>query len=211
VLANTIDVDGWIERAGRLVTRRSELRQAIGLDDDDVAVLSVARLVPEKGLDLLIEAAADAGADRLVVVLAGGGPERDALEGLARRLGVRARFLGDVDWERLPEIYVACDVFALLSHSEPWGVVVNEAAACGLPLVLSRAVGAATDLLMDGENGALVEPGDSVGTARALRALQADADGRRAAGARSREIVRGWGYPPSVDAFVAAVEDAVLR
>ena len=56
-------------------------------------------------------------------------------------------------------MYVDADVFALLSRHEPWGVAVNEAAASGLPLLLSDRVGAAADLLRDGENGFLVPVG----------------------------------------------------
>jgi glycosyltransferase involved in cell wall biosynthesis len=104
---------------------------------------------------------------------------------------------------------VAADVFALLSEREPWGVVVNEAAACGLPLVLSDRVGAAYDLLQEGENGALVPAGDVAAAANALRRLAADAGLRRTFGARSREVARDWGYGPSVEGFLAAVQDAV--
>jgi glycosyltransferase involved in cell wall biosynthesis len=116
---------------------------------------------------------------------------------------------GDVDWERIVELYVAADVFALLSEREPWAVVVNEAAACGLPLVLSERVGAAHDLLRDGENGALVAAGDVAEAAQALRRLAADAELRRTQGARSRELARDWGYGPSVDGFLEAVREAV--
>jgi glycosyltransferase involved in cell wall biosynthesis len=87
--------------------------------------------------------------------------------------------------------------------------VVNEAAACGLPLVLSDRVGAAADLLRDGENGFLVEAGDAVAAAAAIRRLADDPSLRVSYGARSREIVAAWGYGPSVDGFVAAVRDAV--
>ena len=131
-------------------------------------MLSVARLVPEKGLDTLIRAVAAADDRRLVLVLAGDGPEREELERLATELGVRAVFAGDTAWEKIVEVYVAADVFALLSEREPWAVVVNEAAACGLPLVLSDRVGAAHDLLRDGENGALVPAGDVEAAAEAL-------------------------------------------
>ena len=72
-------------------------------------------------------------------------------------------------------------------------MVVNEAAASGLPLVLSDRVGAAYDLLRDGENGFLVPAGDVDATAAALKRLAADAELRRGAGARSRELVRGLG------------------
>jgi glycosyltransferase involved in cell wall biosynthesis len=107
------------------------------------------------------------------------------------------------------EAYAVADVFALLSEHEPWGVVVNEAAACGLPLVLSNRVGAAADLLVDGENGTLVAAGDVPAAAAAIRRLARDPELRAAQGARSREIVSGWGYGPSVESFVEAVRGAV--
>jgi len=116
---------------------------------------------------------------------------------------------GDFDWERIVEVYVAADVFALLSEREPWAVVVNEAAACGLPLVLSDRVGAAHDLLRGGENGYLVPAGDVDAAASAFRALAADPALRAAFGVRSREVAQDWGYGPSVAGFVAAVREAV--
>ena len=127
----------------------------------------------------------------------------------AHELGVRLALLGDVDWERIVELYVAADVFALLSEREPWAVVVNEAAACGLPLVLSDRVGAAHDLLRDGENGALVPAGDVDAAATALRELAADPKRRAEQGARSRELARDWGYGPSVEGFLDAVREAI--
>ena len=209
VFANTIDVDGWSERAATLAEDRPALRRALGLADADVVVLSVARLWPEKGHDTLIRAVAAAGEPRLVLVIAGEGPERERLRSLARELGVRLVLAGDVPHERVIETYCAADAFALLSNEEPWAVVVNEAAACGLPLVLSDRVGAAFDLLCDGENGALVPAGDVEAAAAALRSLAADAGRRLAAGRRSREIASDWGYGPSVDNFVTAVHEAL--
>jgi glycosyltransferase involved in cell wall biosynthesis len=106
------------------------------------------------------------------------------------------------------EVYASADVFCLLSLREPWGVVVNEAAACGLPLVLSDRVGAAADLLRDGENGRLVPAGDVSATAAALRHFASSTSARSAAGARSRELMRDWGYAPGVERFVEAVREA---
>jgi glycosyltransferase involved in cell wall biosynthesis len=148
-------------------------------EHDGVLVLSVGRAVPEKGFDILSAACAAAGV-RLETVT-GGLPEDD----LARRYG-------------------EADVFALLSRHEPWGVVVNEAAASGLPLVLSDRVGAAYDLLRDGENGFLVPAENVDAAASALRKLAADPKLRRRMGERSRELVRAWNYDASVEAFVAA-------
>lgn len=143
-------------------------------------VLSVGRAVPEKGFDVLEAAGREAGV-RLELVT-GGLAEDD----LARR-------------------YVEADIFALLSRHEPWGVVVNEAAASGLPLVLSDRVGAAYDLLREGENGFLVPVDDVGAAAHALRQLADDAGLRRRMGERSRELVRAWNYDASVEAFLASV------
>jgi glycosyltransferase involved in cell wall biosynthesis len=150
----------------------------------DVLVLSVGRDVPDKGFDVLTTACAEAGV-RLETVV--GGASEDEL---AHR-------------------YVEADIFALLSRQETWGVVVTEAAASGLPLVLSDRVGAAYDLLRDGENGFLVLADDVGAAARAIRTLAEDADLRRRMGDASRELVRGWGYEPSVENFVAAVREAL--
>lgn len=205
--ANTIDVGSFAQRAAELADRRSDLRAEFGIEAGDVAVACVARLSPEKGLETLVRAAA--AADPLVTLLVvGGGAERQSLEQLARDLGVRARFAGDLPWERIIETYVASDIFALLSLRETWGVVVNEAAACGLPLVLSDQVGAAPDLLRDGENGFLVAAGNTVAAAGALSAIAGNSDLRRQFGERSRQIVESWGYEPSVASFVDVVSAA---
>jgi glycosyltransferase involved in cell wall biosynthesis len=204
----TVDAAAFGEQADRLRGRRDELRRGLGIGPDDVALLSVARLSPEKGLDTLVRAAAAAADSRLVVMVAGEGPERLRLQELARSLDVRLLLLGEWPWERMVEVYASADVFCLLSLREPWGVVVNEAAACGLPLVLSDRVGAAADLLRDGENGRLVPAGDVSATAAALRHFASSTSARSAAGARSRELMRDWGYAPGVERFVEAVREA---
>jgi glycosyltransferase involved in cell wall biosynthesis len=208
VFANTIDVARYGERADRLAGRRAELRNGLGASADDVAVVSVARLAPEKGLDSLLRAVAKVGDERLIAIVVGEGPEHARLEQLARELGVRATLAGGRPWESVIEAYAASDVFALLSEREPWGVVVNEAAACGLPLVLSDRVGAARDLLRDGENGMLVAAGDAEAAADAFRRLAADRDLRLRMGARSRSLAEGFGYGPSVENLLEAVREA---
>jgi glycosyltransferase involved in cell wall biosynthesis len=211
IFANTIDVPEWEERQSGLAQRRPELRAELGAAVDDVLLLSVARLGPEKGLDVLVRGVAAARDPKLLLVIAGEGPQRREIEALAQELGVRLRLTGDLAAAKVAEAYAAADVFVLLSPRETWGVVVNEAAASGLPLVLSDRVGAAYDLLRDGENGFLVGAGDVDATGEAFKRLSADAGLRVRAGERSRELVRGWGYEPSVESFVAAVRDAATR
>lgn len=207
VFANTIDVATFRSRVADLAGQRVDLRTGFGLGPDDVAVVCVARLAPEKGLDTLIRAAAAAGpAVKLLIV--GDGELRQTLAELARTLDARVTLAGGLPWERMVEAYAASDVFALLSLRETWGVVVNEAAASGLPLILSDRVGAAPDLLRDGENGFLVPAGDSAAAAAAISSLAGDPELRRRFGGASREIVASWGYEPSVESFVTVVQAA---
>jgi glycosyltransferase involved in cell wall biosynthesis len=168
---------------GRWIERAQRLAPA---PHDGVVALSVGRDVPEKAFDVLVRACEQAGV-RLELVT------------------------GGLDEEELAQRYVDADVFALLSRHETWGVVVNEAAASGLPLVVSDRVGAAHDLLRDGENGYFVPADDVAAAADALRRLAADRDLRGRMGERSRELVRAWDYDASVEAFVEAVREAAAR
>jgi glycosyltransferase involved in cell wall biosynthesis len=211
VFANTVDVEALARRADAVAAERERLRSSFGLAPDDVVVLCAARLAPEKGIDTLVDALAELGLHGVALLLAGEGPERAALEQRARAKGVSVLFPGALGADRLVEAYVAADVFALLSRHEPWGVVVNEAAACGLPLVLSERVGAAYDLLRPGENGALVPVDDAPAAAEALRPLVSSRGERVRAGRASREIVGGWGYESSVESFVASVSRAAVH
>jgi glycosyltransferase involved in cell wall biosynthesis len=211
IFANTVDLEAWSDRAAELARDREALRGEAGLRPDDVVVLSVGRLVPDKGMDTLVRAVAASGDKRLRAVLVGGGSGRIALEALARELSVVLRTTGDLPQHELAKEYVRADVFALLSLHETWGVVVNEAAVSGLPLVLSERVGAARDLIREGENGFVVPASDVQAAAQALAQLAGDPDRRRSFGTSSRELVSSWSYEASVESFLGAVRAAIAR
>ena len=140
-----------------------------------------------------------------MLLVVGEGPERSSLDAQAELLGVDVRFVGNLPWARISEAYAAADIFALLSRHEPWGVVVTEATASGLPLVLSDQVGAAFDLLRPGENGVRVAADDAEAAAAAFDELAASPERRAAYAHASATIVGSWGYQASVRAFVRAV------
>lgn len=201
----TVDVEALAAVAGELAGRRAGIRERLGIAPGAVVVLSVGRLIPFKGFDVLLRAVAGSKAP-LHLVLAGAGPLEQELRAEAGRLGVAATFAGFVEGEALHELFAAADVFALLSRREVWGVAVNEAMAFGLPLVLSDAVGAAGDLLGDGENGVLVPSEDVGAAARALERLAADPALRNELGAASRRRIEDWGYARGADELVALLE-----
>jgi glycosyltransferase involved in cell wall biosynthesis len=167
--------------------------------DGPCRLVAVGRLAHEKGLDTLLEAA-----DGLPVeiILAGTGPEEDRLRRMA---GSNVRFLGQVARDELPALYADADVAVMPSRSDPWGMVLNEAALAGLPLVSTTAAGAAHELIEDGVNGFRVPPGDPAALRAALVRLVEDDALRAAAGERSREIAARF----TPDAWADAVADAV--
>jgi glycosyltransferase involved in cell wall biosynthesis len=202
VWPNTVDVAAFRQRAAELRAHREELRRELGSAPDEVVVLQVSRLIPQKGPDLFVDAVARAQeltAVPLRAVLVGDGELRDAVTARAARRGVALVTTGLLEGDALLRAYSAADVFTLLSRREPWGIVVNEAAACGLPLVVSDRVGAAADLVEQGRNGMLVRAEDPDDAGRAIAALADDADRRAQFGARSLELVAGWSYEPSVE------------
>jgi glycosyltransferase involved in cell wall biosynthesis len=163
--------------------------------------VAVGRLAPEKGLDTLVRATHGLDVD---VVLVGTGPEEARLRALA---GPNVTFLGQVPRDALPDVYGDADIAVMPSRWDPWGMILNEAALAGLPLVSTTAAGAALELIEDGANGFRVPPDDPAALREAIGRLAADADFRRRAGMRSREIVARF----TPDAWAEAVATAVER
>ena len=145
-------------------------------------IVAVARLSPEKGVDVLVRAVDGLPAE---VVVAGSGPEEDRLRRLA---GPNVTFLGNVERDELPQIYADADVAVVPSRSEPWGMALNEAALAGLPLIASSVVGGSRDLIEEGVNGFCVAPDDPRALREAILRLVGDETFRQAAGERSREL-----------------------
>jgi glycosyltransferase involved in cell wall biosynthesis len=167
--------------------------------DGPVRLLAVGRLAREKGIDTLLEAAQGLPVD---IVVAGAGPEEADLKRLA---GPNVTFLGNVERDALPELYANADVLVMPSRSEPWGMALNEAALAGLPLVSTTAVGAGWDLIEEGVNGFRVEPNDPTALGEALTRLIEDAEFRKTARARSREIASRFTPEAWADAVAGLV------
>ena len=117
------------------------------------------------------------------------------------------RLLGHVQPEALAAEYEEADALVLPSIHDPWGLVVNEAMAAGLPVVVSSAAGAADDLVTDGWNGFVVPPFDAAALTRALETLAADPGLRLEMGRHSAERI-GEGFEPQH--WAAGMAEAVL-
>ena len=175
-------------------------------------VLSAGRLVPHKGVDRLLVAAArvEVGHPRIRLVIAGSGPESERLRRLAGELGLEdVQFRGFVDHADMPGLYAEADAFAFPTFDDPFGIVLLEAAAAGLPLIASWHAGAAWDLIREGEAGVIVDPADAAGFASALGSLAGDAARRRRLGRSAHRATLSRSPLDSARGYVSAIETAL--
>lgn len=154
-------------------------------------LLFVGRLVPVKGVSLLLEAFAALQEDyrgaRLTLI--GDGPERTALEGRAAQLGVAVDFAGYRSQDEVASALADSDLFVLPSFAEGVPVVLMEAMASGLPVVTTRIAGI-PELVEDGVSGLVLPPGDPAALGGAIAQLLSDPDLRARMGAAGRARVK---------------------
>jgi glycosyltransferase involved in cell wall biosynthesis len=155
--------------------------------------LFVGRLVREKGVFELLSAYAklDEQLRRQVgLVFAGEGALRRQLEEQAARITPgEITFTGFAHRERLAEYYALAEILILPTHTDPWGLVVNEAMACGLPVIVSRIAGCAADLVRENWNGLLVPPRNASSLATAMESLASKPDLCAVMGANSMQHI----------------------
>jgi phosphatidylinositol alpha-1,6-mannosyltransferase len=175
--------------------QRAKARALFDLPSEGRVVVSLSRLVPRKGMDVLIEAAAQLAPARpdLVVAVGGSGRDRPRLQRIIERTGAPVRLLGRVPDLDLPALYGCADVYAMVCRNrwagleqEGFGIVFLEAAACGVPQV-AGASGGAHEAVADGATGVVVHrPHDATAVAGALAGLLDDPARRRAMGEAAR-------------------------
>lgn len=146
-------------------------KKDIGLDEQKKYIIGMGMLVPRKGFDIFIKALAQLD-DSVEGIIAGSGPELEYLKSVAYDLGIsdRVHFVGHIQGERKFHYLLSADVFILPSLHEPFGIVLQEAMAAGLPIV-STNNGGQSDFIVDGENGLLVSPGNETLIADAVRTI----------------------------------------
>jgi glycosyltransferase involved in cell wall biosynthesis len=190
---------------------RQSMRARFGIAPDQVAFVFSAKLVERKDPMTLLRAVARMQhRDRAAVVFLGHGELREPLESFARAEKLQVHFAGFVNQRDLPRHYAMCDAFVLPSLYEPRGAVINEAMACGLPIVVTDRCGSLGDIVRPGENAFVYPAGDAAALAHALDALMDD-EIRKGMGNRSREIIATWDYQRGIQGVVDALEFLAQR
>jgi glycosyltransferase involved in cell wall biosynthesis len=186
---------------------RDGLRAEIGASPDDFVVLFAAKFVAGKQPHEAVRATAGLGPNA-VLLMAGDGPLAGAARAEAKRLGVRLHWKGFLNQSALPAAFAAADALIVPSTRETWGLIINEALSSGVPCVTTDGVGAARDLIGEGESGYTVRVGDVKAMTRRLADLRAARDRGDDLGAVCRRYADRCSFEKATDGVVSAVTRA---
>jgi glycosyltransferase involved in cell wall biosynthesis len=210
---STVDIDFFRRVSAAARPQRLQQRTALGIKRGRV-LLYCGQFIERKGLDHLLEAFAliKRQVEDVALVLVGYGPTRSDLLADASRLGLTDVHIVDhVEISDMPKMYALADVFVLPSIEETWGLVVNEAMACGLPIICTARVGSSVDLVDEGKNGFVVPASDPGRIAeRSLRLLN-DPELMARLSSCSAERIARFSPERAADAFVEAIQHALAR
>ena len=156
---NPIDVDSFKNKS-LILNKRNEIRKKYGIESNQKIILYVGQFIERKNVELLINAISRLERKDLVLVLQGYGELKSLYVNLAKKMKVDLKILPYVEVDYMPFIYSISDLFILPSKEEVWGLVVNEAMACRLPVIVSDKCGCVLDLIEEGANGFSFENGN---------------------------------------------------
>ncbi len=205
---NAVDSQFFVQRAE--IVRRDAAMQRRALHLPEHFFLFAGRLLAEKGVFDLLEAYAALALElrrEVGLVFVGDGDARSELT--RRSAAVRPGWVqvgGFAQREQLAAYYALADVFVFPTHTDPWGLVVNEAMACGVPVICSNVAGCVADLVEDRWNGRVVCAGEISQLASVMEELACNAELRTLMSQRSRQRVAQY----SPEAWAAGMAQAVL-
>jgi glycosyltransferase involved in cell wall biosynthesis len=186
---------------------RDDIRAALGVTG--VVFLYVGRLWWGKGVRPMLAAYASLAHDpseNASLLIVGDGPEESRIARMSERDGLNVKLAGFHQRADLPRLYAAADVFVFPTLGDPYGLVIDEAMAAGLPVISTTAAGEIRDRVIDDVNGYLVPPNDPAALAAAMRRLANDPALRSRMGGRSAEIIAPYTPDHWAEAFEKAVE-----
>jgi glycosyltransferase involved in cell wall biosynthesis len=203
----TVDVSDIIRRsrAIRSTEALEDLRGKFGFSENQTVFIYVGRLEFYKGIRCLFEAFEILRRTwpEAALLVVGDGPERTWLEAAVRGSG-SIRWAGRLDYENVIRAYNCADVAVVPSLFEPWGLVVNEAMAVGLPVIASDRVGCVDDLVRSGETGFIFPSGSAEELSDAMSRCMKNPQQRVTMGAEGRRLISGWTLEEQARTIVAA-------
>ena len=208
IVPHIVDVDFFRREAGRLRSQQTELRREWQLDEAATVFLFAGKFVEKKRpLDFVNAIAmAHQNGKRIMGLMVGDGPLRQACEDEVKSTSAPIRFAGFLNQSEMPAAYAAADALVLPSDGgETWGLVVNEAMASGKPCLVSDHVGCGPDLIVPGETGDVFPLADTAALSSLLAAYAERQRDLPRMGAKAEQAASRY----SIGAAVSGLMDAI--
>jgi len=209
VVPHVVDTDYFESESRRLTPQRETLRAQWGLDDSAVIFLFAGKFIEKKRPLDFVHAVSEAAKTNSQVagLMVGDGPLRGACEDLVRSNNLPIKFAGFLNQSKMSTAYVAADALILPSDGgETWGLVVNEAMACGVPCFVSDRVGCGPDMVITGETGAVFSVGNTESLGALLSEFAANKEQMGWMREQARKQAQKYTVSVAVDRTVQAVE-----
>jgi glycosyltransferase involved in cell wall biosynthesis len=209
IAPNAIDNDYFSLASAKYKEDSEAIRKSKGYPKKNI--LFVGRLIEEKGIFDLFKSFQIVSREEsnLGLLIVGSGKAEKECREFCRINNLQSVFFtGFLQQEELPVYYAIADCFVLPTHSDPWGLVLNEAMSCGLPVISSDAAGAALDLVRPELNGYIFKRGDVSGLADCLRNILNDEGRRFRMGRVSLDIIKNYSPLKSAERFIQATGEA---
>jgi glycosyltransferase involved in cell wall biosynthesis len=208
---HVIDADFMASESRRLEGEQSELRRQWALRDESVVFLFVGKFTETKRPLDFVRAISDASKDESSItgLMVGDGPLRNACEDFVRSHRAPVSFAGFLNQSQIVRAYACGDVLVLPSVGETWGMVVNEAMACGRPCLVSDRVGCNPDLVIPEETGIVVPHCNVPALAAAMVGLARNRNQIASMGEKARRRLEQYSVRAAVDGVLQALEASV--
>jgi glycosyltransferase involved in cell wall biosynthesis len=211
IAPNSVDNEYFKNESEKYRQYKEELKSRLEINSE-LTILSIAQLIRRKGIHLLIEAFSLVRKEfgNVGLAILGEGKSKGELIRLCQKLKLKdVYFIGSVPYSQLIQYYALADIFALPSLEEVWGLVLNEAMACGLPVITTKAVGAVPDLIKDGEDGFVVNAGDSHQLHQAIKNMLQNRDRMKRMGQTAQQrVLKQFSPGDTAQGFIKAIEFA---
>jgi glycosyltransferase involved in cell wall biosynthesis len=204
ISCNTIELEKFYLKSKEFSVNRELVKIQYNLPK--LNILFCGQLIPRKNLITLINAFKLLNNKDCALIILGDGPKKEEYETYCIKNIIRNVFFrGHQDFEEIVKYYAISDVFVLPSYREVWGLVVNEAMACGLPILCSNRAGVASDLVKNGVNGYTFDPEDVYDLTQKLRQLINDDKKRKEMNKNSIKIIKNYTPQKYADDLLKAI------
>ncbi|MDD3773741.1 MAG: glycosyltransferase family 4 protein [Patescibacteria group bacterium] len=200
----TVDVNRFRQTCRRLNKRRN--KKILGFNQKKLIIFS-GKYIKRKGIIYLLQAFKNLVRkdNNLGLVLIGDGPEKKIYQQFIsdNKIKNKVYLTGFINQKELPKYYKVGDIFVLPSLEENYGLVINEAMACGLPIITTKNVGASYDLVESGRNGFVIKPADSFELQKALKKILIQP---KTYAKESAKVIKQWTYKQTIKSIIKALD-----